>query len=198
VSAFLDSSGLRAGGFAALAVLSVALGVRESRDTRKSSRSLLPAYWWLTAMLLLVVAIAQATELADLVARTGREEARANGWYDARRSAQALAVAGVSGAWAVGVVVAIWRVPPRRRRYLPSALAVSALLAFIAVRAISLHQIDAVVYRSDLAGVRMVALVELFLLAVAGATMAVRLDPGRGDAGQRRIRSTAMSTRGTG
>lgn len=197
----LDSGALRSGGYVVLAVLSVVIAVRERRVAARSSGDLWPAYWWLTAVVLLVVAVAHGTALADLVARFGRDEARAAGWYDTRRNAQTLAVAGIAAAWAVSVVVAIWRVPPRRRRYLPSAVAVSALLAFIAVRAISLHQIDTLVYRRDLAGVRFVAVIELGLLAVAGTTMAVRLDPTRGcrPADQwRRTRSTTASTRGGG
>jgi hypothetical protein len=64
-------------------------------------------------------------------------------------------------------VTALWRVPARRRRYLPAALAVFTLMCFIGVRLISLHQIDAVMYRRDLAGARFGAVAELAILAVA-------------------------------
>ena len=197
----LDSGALRSGGYVVLAVFSVVIAVRERRVAAQASGRLWPTYWWLTAGVLLVVAVLHGTSLADLVAQVGRNEARDAGWYETRRSAQTVAVAGIAAVWVVSVVVAIWRVPPRRRRYLPSAVAVSALLAFIAVRAISLHQIDALVYRRDLAGVRFVAVIELGLLVVMGATMAVRFDPTRGYRPvdqRRRIRSTSASTRGGG
>jgi hypothetical protein len=173
----LDSSGLRSIGYVVLVILSAVIGVREYASPSRRAGLLVPSYWILTSLVLLTVAVLHATDLADALAQLGRSEARSSGWYDTRRGAQTVAVVAIAAGWLASVILAIWRVPPRRRRYLPSAVAVSALLAFIAIRAISLHQIDAIVYKSDLAGVRYVAIIELGLLVLTGATMVARLDP---------------------
>jgi hypothetical protein len=78
-----------------------------------------------------------------------------------------LGAAIIGGIWFVTVVIALWRVPARRRRYLPAALSVFTLMCFIGVRLISLHGIDALLYRRDLGGARFGAVVELALLGVA-------------------------------
>ena len=76
--------------------------------------------------------------------------------------------------WALGVavVIAIWRVPERRRRYLPPALLVFTLVCFAGIRIISLHQIDAVLLRRDLAGAPIGIIIEhIVLLAIFTASL---------------------------
>ena len=58
-------------------------------------------------------------------------------------------------------MVAVWRVPERRRRYLPAALVVFTLVCFAGIRIISLHQVDTLLYNRPIRGVRIVAIVEL-------------------------------------
>ena len=173
----IDSGTLRSAGYFVLAALAIVAALREHTSVDRERLQLWPRYWVWTALLLLVVGIAHAGELGEVLASLGRREARAAGWYDARRKVQALAVLAVSAGWCITVLVAIWRVPPRRRRYLPSAIAVFTLIAFIAVRVVSLHQIDALLYRRGVHGVRFVSLVELTLLAVAGASIVARWRP---------------------
>jgi hypothetical protein len=74
-------------------------------------------------------------------------------------------VVGLVGAgWFVAVSVACLRTPERRRRYLPMGLAVVTLAAFVAIRLVSLHQVDSVLYRRHIEGVRVGTLIELSLL----------------------------------
>lgn len=171
----LDSGWLRVGGYAAAAALAALWGRRERVGLASRDVDWWPTYWMMSALLLVIMGASRAGGLGDLVGEFGREQARSGGWYETRRAAQAIAVVGVSLAWLAGVIVAIWRVPPRRRRYLPHVVALSTVLAFAAIRIVSLHQIDTVLYRRDIGGVRIVAITELTLLSlVMLITLAVR------------------------
>jgi hypothetical protein len=138
-----------------------------------------PRYWLLSALVLVTMGITRLGGVGELFSELGREQARSSGWYEDRRGLQAFVVAAVAGVWFVSVLVAIWRVPPRRR-YLPHAVVVSAVAAFAFVRLVSLHQIDGLLYRRDVAGARVVALVEVMLLAcVVPATLGWARFPSR-------------------
>lgn len=165
----LDSGWLRVTAYLALAAVAAWWGWRERRHPAREARSWWPRYWFSSAVLAATMAAGRIGSLDDLFGDLGREQARSAGWYDDRRSLQVLAVLLVAAVWFVGVVVSIWRVPPRRRRYLPHAIALSTVVGFALVRMVSLHQIDAVLYRRDIAGVRIVAVVELTLLAATAA-----------------------------
>jgi hypothetical protein len=177
----LDSNGFRVACYCAVAAASVLAGVREHRRARRNP-NLWPTFWYLTAVLFLVMAVGRAGNVAELAADIGRREAQSAGWYDNRRKYQAMVVAAVAGTWFVAVVVALWRVPERRRRYLPMALVSFTIGCFAGVRTISLHQVDGLLYRRYLAGAKFGAVVEVALLAVAFAITfwqpATRLDRG--------------------
>lgn len=171
----LDSGRLRVGAYVVVAAQATWWGLRERRRIADHLLDWWPTYWFLSALVLIVMGTARAGALGDLVTELGRDQARSSGWYESRRALQAGAVVAVAVAWAVGVLVAIWRVPPRRRRYLPHVLALSTLIAFAAVRIVSLHHIDSVLYRRDIAGIRIVSIVELTLLgATAGTALTTR------------------------
>ena len=150
------------------------LGVVERRrDVADPGRW--PTFWFATGGLLLVMAAGRASNISDFVTDLGREQARAGGWYDVRRSLQAWVVGAVAAFWAVTVTYAVWRVPERRRRYLPTAIVVFTLVCFVGVRLISLHQIDALLHDRDLLGAPVGAAIEVGLLLLAIATSAWRL-----------------------
>jgi hypothetical protein len=162
----LDSGWLRVGAYAVVAAQATLWGFRERRWVVARGFDWWPTYWFLSAIMLVTMGVARAGALGDLVSEIGRDQARSSGWYESRRTLQAAAVVVVAIVWAIGVLVAIWRVPPRRRRYLPHVLALSTVIAFAAVRIVSLHHVDTVLYRRDIGGVRIVAIAELTLLAV--------------------------------
>jgi len=170
----LESGTLRSMGYVVLGALAAVAGWRERSSPDRDRLQLWPLYWWLTSALLIAVGVAHLGGLGDYLVGLGREQARSAGWYDARRKFQAAGVLIFSWAWFMTVLLAIWRVPPRRRRYLPSAIAVGTLLAFVAVRAVSLHQIDSLLYRRDVFGVRIVGIVESALLVIAGMSIVSR------------------------
>lgn len=178
----LDSGVLRDVGYLTAATCA---GVRYSLEQRvREPRPLAswPVYWLLSALLLAFLGLSRATSFGGLVADLGRQQARSEGWYDARRTVQAVAVVAVAAVWLIGVIVAVWRVPPRRRRYLPSVIAISALAAFAAVRVVSLHHIDTILYRRGIGDVRFVAIIEtaLLLLTIAAIVFIPRLVVVRG------------------
>jgi hypothetical protein len=163
-----DSNVVRVVAYLFVASTCCLVGSRELRsDWRRFN--LWPPFWFLTAAVFAAMAVGRATALADVVADVGRREAIAVGWYEGRRRYQVMVVGALFGAWFVTVVVALWRVPERRRRYLPMALLTITIVCFAGIRLISLHQIDAVLYRRQVMGVKIGALVELFLLAIAAA-----------------------------
>jgi len=76
-------------------------------------------------------------------------------------------IAALGGALVAAVTIALGKVDATRRRYLPEAIVVLALAAFAAVRLVSLHQVDALLYRRRIEGVKVDAVIELAVLAVA-------------------------------
>jgi hypothetical protein len=162
ISDWVDSNWLRVAAYGVAAAASLHAGVRElRRRPTPSGRDIWPTFWFLTAALLAVMAVGRAADLGGLVSELGRREARAEGWYEIRREYQAAAVGLIGAIWLVAVIVAVWRVPERRRRYLPPALVVFTLICFAGIRVVSLHHVDTLLYRRSIRGVRIVAIVEL-------------------------------------
>jgi hypothetical protein len=73
----------------------------------------------------------------------------------------------VGAIWFISVVIALWRVPARRRRYLPAFVVVFTLMCYAGIRLVSLHQVDALLYRRYFHGVKYDAVFELIGLAIA-------------------------------
>jgi hypothetical protein len=132
------------------------------------------------------MAVGRASNVSDLLTDIGREQARSGGWYEVRRSLQAWVIGAVAAVWAVTVAVAVWRVPERRRRYLPTAVVVFTLVCFIGVRLISLHQVDALLHNRNIRGVTIGAAIEVELLLLVVAVSAWRFPRSNaGSSGQR-------------
>jgi hypothetical protein len=174
VAALINSNELRVLAYALAALACLAAGWRERRARSLRELDLWPAFWTLTAIVLGAMALARALDLADALTEVGRREARLRGLYEARRSLQALLVGGIGLAWFVTVLTAIWRVPERRRRYLPAFVFVFSLGCFAALRTVSFHYLDAVLYNRPVLGVRAASVLELGGTALAAAAGAWR------------------------
>lgn len=170
MTALLDSDGLRIAGYFAAALVAIVAGERERRSALTAGGGSWQSFWFLGAALLAFMGLAQVVDLGGIISDAGRDQARSRDWYGIRRSYQAVAVGVVALTWGVGVLVSIWRVPERRRRYLPAAVLIFTLVCFGAIRVVSLHQIDTLLYRRSIDGVRMVAVVELALQAAIAAS----------------------------
>jgi hypothetical protein len=163
---WMDSDGVRVAGYLAVALASVVAGLREHRRAR-SHPALWPTFWYLTALLFAALAGARAGHVAELIADVGREQAAAAGWYAHRRQYQALAVGSVAMVWFIVIAVSLWRVPERRRRYLPMALVSFTIVCYAGIRMVSLHQIDSLLYRTYIRNTKVGAVIEVTLLVAA-------------------------------
>jgi hypothetical protein len=92
----LDSSALRVATYGVVALLATWWGVRERRGIAAHGVDWWPFYWFLSAILLVVMGVGRAGALGDLVSEFGREQARSGGWYDTRRTVQAAVVIAVA------------------------------------------------------------------------------------------------------
>jgi hypothetical protein len=131
--------------------------------------TLWPWFWLLTGLLVAALGVAQIAGLGGAVTDAGRGQAQAEGWYAARRVVQGIAVGGLATAWAASTVVAVWRFPARRRRYLPPTLIVVFLVCFTAVRLVSLHHVDQVLFNREWLGIRPVTWIETAVLLAISA-----------------------------
>jgi hypothetical protein len=153
---------LRVVGYVVAAATAVRAGRREQRRVRIDA-SPWPTFWFLTAGVLLMMAIGLSADLGGWIAELGRRIAHSEGWYAERRKPQAIAVGSIGVIWFVVVVASLWRVPERRRRYLPTTLTIFTMLCFAGIRLISLHQVDAF-YHHQVLGAQIGTIVELGLL----------------------------------
>ena len=192
MSAVLDTDGFR---FACYLVASLTALVACASELRVRSqtanRSLWPTFWLLEAILLTAMGVAMTIDAADSLTDIARSRARSDSWYLDRRSLQVPVVASIGAVWIVSTVVAIWRVPPRRR-YLPSAALVGTLMSFAAMRTVSLHHIDTLLYRRSVGGVRIVAVVEIALLVATTIAAAVSIRPSRDDTSGNQWRASLL------
>ncbi|HEX6657902.1 MAG TPA: hypothetical protein VF065_07460 [Ilumatobacter sp.] len=160
-----DTNWLRVCGYFLVAILCFVAARREDRD----SPGAWPPFWVLTGVLFVIVALGRAGDIADLMTDTMRQRAVSEGWYERRRHAQGMVVAALAGTWLITVLMAIWRVPERRRRYLPMIVIVLTIGFYAAVRIVSLHQLDWLLYRRQAAGMRYGTIFEVLLLSAATA-----------------------------
>lgn len=168
--AVLNGRALRVAVYLLAAVLSFAAAWQASPRSRRRDRPLL-SFWLATGSILVVLALSREVDLAARIAEIGRTVFRTEGWYASRRPAQEAAVLATlagAGSFTVGGSVALIRM--QRGRIVPGFGALMALATFLVVRAISLHDIDAVLYGRAINHVYVNAVAELaatLLIAVA-------------------------------
>lgn len=178
----LNSGWWQTGGYALVALLSLSAAWRGRRSavSRRTPQQW-PAFWLATGVLFLAMTAGRLVDINDLITDFGKREAYASGWYESRRPIQSYAVGGVAIAWAIATLATVWRFPERRRRYLPIAIAIIGLVFFAAIRLISLHQVDSLLYRRYIGDVRVGVVAELFGLAIIAALTLRQSLPDRSD-----------------
>ena len=179
---WVESDVLRNIGYLLLGSLML-LAFRQERRWGRGIDGAWPPFWIHTGVFVLALGLARALQAGDLLSALGRSAANEGGWYDSRRPLQAAVVATVGLVWVVTVGIALWRTPERRRRYLSVGLLVVTLAAFAAIRVVSLHQIDTVLYGTTVGGVRIATVIEIGLVVLTAAATARRVS----DVGWRRI-----------
>lgn len=166
VITLVNSSGLRTSGYLLAATAAFIAGRREVRS-RDIGSHWWPRIWFLAAGVLLVMALTRGTDLVELLPDLGRRRARSEGWYENRRALQKATIAALGAALVGAVAIALRWLPANRRHYLPEAVVVLALVAFAGVRLVSLHQVDVLLYRRRIEGVKVDAVIELAVLVAA-------------------------------
>lgn len=99
-------------------------------------------FWRVMAGVLVVLGLCRLADIQVLMTDVGRQLAYADGWYSVRRPLQAAGILGIL--LSTGLVIT-WLRPRLQRLQSPEAaalLCMMALCALIAVRVVSLHQID--------------------------------------------------------
>lgn len=157
------------------ALLCLASGFRELRAGEREREV---AAWWTFALVLLAVATGHLWNLGGGVAESGRDAFRFEGLYGARRPFQAgLVIALLAGAALASPFILRWVHAHLGSRFLLPVVVLGGLVGFLAVRTISLHAIDAVLYGKHILGGHPGAILEAlgllaFVLAAAAAAMA--------------------------
>lgn len=99
-------------------------------------------FWWITAAILLCLAINKELDLQSAFTAIGKHIAIQQGWYDARRQFQLVFIAGIMLA---GLVAAVLMLRVSRKNSAGIRLALTGLAfigAFVVIRATSFHHID--------------------------------------------------------
>jgi len=129
-----------------------------------------PRFWLFAAGLFTLLGAAKLLNLQGLLMGSLRGLAKSQDWYADRRLPQ-LAFVVLVGLLTLGAAAGLaWMGAGKWRRELRRHLLVAAggvlLLGFLAIRAVSLHQVDAILYATTVGGVRWNALIELALVAL--------------------------------
>ncbi len=156
--------------YALAALLSVAAARHKDRRER--------GFWLLVAALMAALCVNKQLDLQSALTAAGRCIAQAQGWYGERRAVQAefvLALLAASSLFCAGMVVLLRR---HLGRLTVSILGLGLVVAFVAVRAVGLHHVDALI-NLRVAGIRANPLLELPGIALIAANAAARIRPAR-------------------
>jgi hypothetical protein len=136
--------------------------------------------WLALSAMFLGLGIAKLFDIDRLLASHGREIAHAGGWYERRRAYQAVALGVV-----ILVDVAVLVLAAQRRRWLLLTILLFegiVLVGYAMIRTISHHHVDTLLYRRDIAGVQVSAILEVsltFSAAVVGLLACVTRSMGK-------------------
>lgn len=139
-----------------------------NRTKREDRQAFL--FWLVIGLVMLFLSINKQLDLQSLFTEVGRQIARAQGWFDHRRTVQFWFIV-IFGAAALAVFVFLtMRMRGLFRKFKLACAGLFFLLAFVIIRAASFHHIDAVLgFR--LSSVRMNWVFELagiFMITLAG------------------------------
>jgi hypothetical protein len=124
-------------------------------------------FWWIVALGLLLLGINKQLDFQTDLTAFFRERAFAGGWYDQRRAVQADFIAGLGLATVAILVALAWLTRRAGIGVRIALIGVAVLGAFVMLRAISFHHVDAVL-ATRFAGTKLHLLVELGGIAVVG------------------------------
>ena len=166
----LNSEWIGIASYVVAAVACICAGQRERHAGSTPTAEVWPWFWTLAGGSLVLMAVARIGRVGGRLYFVGRREAEAGGWYGSRRPLQAFVVAILAVVALAIVIVGVRRIGVAGRRYAPTLVMLFGLFLFSLIRIVSLHQIDSVLYRHPIHGVRVGPVLDLFctgLLLVA-------------------------------
>lgn len=143
----------------------VAAGLALALGARRDRRDLERAFWLVSGVGLLFLAVNKQLDLQSFLTATGRCAARVQGWYDRRGAVQVGFIAALAGAAVVGGLGALWVLRGTVRRTGVALLGLVWITGFVLVRAVGFHHVDALI-GLRLAGMRLNWVFELGGIAV--------------------------------
>ncbi len=148
----------------ALAALLCLRAALRRRDDRR--------FWLGLCVLLAALTVNKQLDLQSALTAFGRCIASLEGWYDRRRAVQAAVILGILALAAAAFAILLWRMRRALARIGVALAGIALLLAFVAIRAVGFHHVDALI---DLApgGIRLNWLFELSGIALIAANAAM-------------------------
>lgn len=139
--------------------------------------------WVGIAVCVVMLGFGRELSLGNWITDRGRDWARAHSWYSERRPIQRktdvlLFLLGCGGIASMFIVMR-----HRLGNCLPTVATLSALMTFVAIRAVSYHNVDQILYNRSLYGLRVNSVIEIVLtVTLIGTVIAAgwflrRVDP---------------------
>jgi hypothetical protein len=170
----LNSLGMPESGYVLSAGICAAAAAWRSQQ-QGAHRAAETGVWLALAASLLLLLLLKEWDVHSALTNEGRELARERGWYAQRREQLLQIVYAVLTAGVAAVFLAIVLLGRLRARLALTVLSMGALVCFIAVRTLSLHQIDALLYRRFVHGVQINLALESALACAVGLAAVLTL-----------------------
>jgi hypothetical protein len=148
-------------------LVSLVAAVTVLRDPHQP-RILLRFFWLNVSVLITILILLKMAGAQYVIASAGRETARAGGWYDERRLPQTVAALSILASSLVFCSLSVWVCKQADYRW--PITTIFLLLTFISIRALSLHQVDTLLYTHRLVGVQWNHLIEPTLTLLAAGS----------------------------
>lgn len=126
------------------------------------------AFWVALTALYVVLGINKQLDVQSLITEVGRINARAWGWYEHRRTVQALIIVALGLVGAAGVTALAWTAPWRSNERTLALIGTALLVVFVLARATSFSRMDQLI-GTEWLGLRANWLLELPGILVTGA-----------------------------
>ena len=124
--------------YAVCAVLSF-MTLRRVQDSRER------IFWGLAALAMLCLGVNKQLDLQSMLTAAGRCLSQIQGWYEERRAFQLEFIIGLLMLAGLLLTLAVWLMRGRMRRNGLAVLGLAFVAAFVAVRAVGFHHVDALI-----------------------------------------------------
>ncbi len=138
------------GWFIAFAYMAVCAGGailwNNERKAKSRGQTASPLFWFVLTVSLLFLGINKQLDLQTLLNDIGRRMARSEGWYDQRKTYQAIFIAAVAACGLFVLGVFLWLARRQWKRDFIALLGTVFLYVFVLIRASSIHHVDVMLH----------------------------------------------------